>query len=1034
MGKMPFPDSPPTQRLPPAVPNGGISQQPPNLRFPNQVASATNASFSVVDGASKRPGTWFVRDMTAKLTGDDYRAHGIRRDQDEEYLVAWGVTSSAMTIFVEEIGGYNLAAFVSVTAAAQAYLDAQDAESGDIRMRTVADSTFVLNTLVSTALEASASYNIERSWRDYDVLLSVTTADGNYFKTEKDTTAEPLGYWRYKQDGITFAHFNCDTVKDSYANVGSASYWKTSGNNPMGFYVSFGRFGPFTVSSGATWTYSTATLARTGAFTDYDFRDGDHVFIGTAVTDSGATNDLAVGWYRVSSRTSANAIVLIIPSVSGGSTVPLSTRAYKNYAGSTVAEAYIGNEYECIIDGTQVDYADMQDVALEMQRSLRAAGAQGACVLWWGRGAYGAFQVTCPYRGANATIYLPKASSNVQGGATGAGDLTHTGRPFVVSAPTSQVFNGSGTIDNEVDTLDPTLRWNRVAAPMQSGAALDPDTMPVRMVRTLTSASKTITGNTLANPTVVTCAGHGLRNGQKTYWISSNSTPSLTVGSPHVATVIDDDHFSVPVNVTGAGTTGIFRRGAVFDVAQIDWNDRTSGDSDTNPAPDLFVQGAKIRDLRVKDNRLHMVGGAYIAASVSGDLFNFFAENESQPTDSDPIDLTVSGHRIANYDFAVPFRDGTTLFSLSGQQYDLSSDGPLTAANVRVVPTTAYNTRSVHPAADATELYFVGQRGCYSSLHEYRYDDTSLQSIALDVTAHVPTLLPENCRDLEASANDRAVFVVPEDDGDVLFVYRSFFSNANVKQQSAWTRYDFDDSYDIEDAAIVGDRCYLLTSTANIRFWERLPLSEQPDVCHYDDTDTTLFATSFAGPYIVHLDRKFYKIAGSGTWDGSKTTWDLGVQTPASTINRVVRLDTGQEYTLTGWTGTSVELAGVNLSAVKVILGCAYDFEIELNRPWWPQQDDGRAASIATEALIQRLDIACVTTGDIDITIDSEKLGTTITKSQAEPVGAPPASKEYSFAVIGRASDLTVTISSSTARPCVVASYQWTIDAGEGVN
>ena len=66
--------------------------------------------------------------------------------------------------------------------------------------------------------------------------------------------------------------------------------------------------------------------------------------------------------------------------------------------------------------------------------------------------------------------------------------------------------------------------------------------------------SMAITANSLANPTVVTVAGHLLENGQAVYISGSNSTPSID-GS-HIITYINANTFSVPVNVTVAGTSG----------------------------------------------------------------------------------------------------------------------------------------------------------------------------------------------------------------------------------------------------------------------------------------------------------------------------------------------------------------------------------------------------------------------------------------------------------------------------------------------
>lgn len=69
-----------------------------------------------------------------------------------------------------------------------------------------------------------------------------------------------------------------------------------------------------------------------------------------------------------------------------------------------------------------------------------------------------------------------------------------------------------------------------------------------------------IVANTLANPTVVsTLAAHGLTTGDTIFFTASTtSVPSLTAVPQQVVTVISATTFSVPVNVTTAGTAGAF--------------------------------------------------------------------------------------------------------------------------------------------------------------------------------------------------------------------------------------------------------------------------------------------------------------------------------------------------------------------------------------------------------------------------------------------------------------------------------------------
>jgi hypothetical protein len=68
---------------------------------------------------------------------------------------------------------------------------------------------------------------------------------------------------------------------------------------------------------------------------------------------------------------------------------------------------------------------------------------------------------------------------------------------------------------------------------------------------------QTVLSNTLANPTVITSLQpHGLVTGQSVRVYNSNSTPSIN--GTHAVTVLSTTTFSVPVNVTTAGTAGNF--------------------------------------------------------------------------------------------------------------------------------------------------------------------------------------------------------------------------------------------------------------------------------------------------------------------------------------------------------------------------------------------------------------------------------------------------------------------------------------------
>jgi Prealbumin-like fold domain len=82
-----------------------------------------------------------------------------------------------------------------------------------------------------------------------------------------------------------------------------------------------------------------------------------------------------------------------------------------------------------------------------------------------------------------------------------------------------------------------------------------PDTTGTTTTFTLNDKNVAITAISAANPAVVTTSiAHGLTSGQTVTITGSDSVPSID--GPQVVTVIDSTHFSVPVNVTTAGTTG----------------------------------------------------------------------------------------------------------------------------------------------------------------------------------------------------------------------------------------------------------------------------------------------------------------------------------------------------------------------------------------------------------------------------------------------------------------------------------------------
>lgn len=933
---------PTSVRLPPFVPFGGISQQPDNRRFPNQLEDAQNALLSLVDGASKRPGSWFVRDLTADLSASStYRMFPIRID-DSKYLAVYGAAGGTTSVYVYDIATSNLKATVTVSADAQTYLNSGTPTSDDIVMRSVGDTVLIINRKATPALTTSDSYSVSRVRRDYEALVSFTTTQDYYLRTEDDSTRAEAGHYKYNYGTYSYAHINFQTLETPWTIHNG--YWDDAGYFPCGFRIAFRRvnLAGFTA---ATWDNTAKTLTKTGAFAGYTWRAGDMIYL------TAGTGFTANSWYKVTGKTSDDVITLYADVANTADVAADVTDA--TY--SETNRCRIGLEVEAVTDLTDPGVENMDEIAYRLQTAMREAGAANACCAWIPQGRGGNFQITAPFRGNNAMIYYPTAPTASFVGAMG--DLTAANRPF--NSTLGQLYGGSGgSAADADDTATPESRWTRVAPPGQSGAKFSPTTMPVTMTRTVAGDSVTA---------------------------------------------------------------------ATFTISTSAWAQRDSGDTTSNPAPNLITNGRRISDAAVFFNRLFLFAGPYIMASQTGKLYTFFRADKDQTVDSDPLDLTISDEQNVSIKYATTFEDSLILFSTSGKQFSFTGDKGLTPTNTRIKTATNYQTRDVIPRVVGNELYYVGLDGHRSMLYEYRTYEDTLVSAATDVSTQIPTLIGNSVRSMAATGNTRFVILCPTS-SSTLYVYRAHWDGLQ-KKQSAWSRYIFDASYSINDVCVLADRVYMLTKTANIWFIERLPMLEYPDSTHYDDVQIAYFA--FGAPYYVHLDRKFYKASGSGTWTGNRTTWDLGVQTPGSTINRVVDLNDGQEYTLDYWSGTTVGITGTDLSLKNVILGCAYTFKIVLSDPFMPRED--QESDLVFEAMPTKLTVQLTETGDATVRVSSTVPNAVdYTKVFAADLG------ELDDVVIdadvgGRARDLTVDVENATARPCVVSGVQWTINPQQGV-
>jgi len=266
---------------------------------------------------------------------------------------------------------------------------------------------------------------------------------------------------------------------------------------------------------------------------------------------------------------------------------------------------------------------------------------------------------------------------------------------------------------------------------------------------------------------------------------------------------------TMPIRIVQTGDT-------TFEVKEIEWKPRYSGDGLTNP-PASFA-GKQITDMCLHRNRLWLVAGENVVGSQTGDYFNFWQDSFSLVVDSDPIDVKLGSAQVSKINYIQPFNKALVLFTNGNQQYELRSRDTLTPTTVSVLASTAYSSPALaRPVITGSQLYWASNKGAFSQIYEYMSDDAAAQSVAQDITAHIDTYLPTNLAYFSAAASADILVTGTGEDNNL---YICFMYWQGVKKlQNAWSKLSPSDNATtgkILSARFFGDDLYLLQRTDGV--------------------------------------------------------------------------------------------------------------------------------------------------------------------------------------------------------------------------
>jgi len=470
-----------------------------------------------------------------------------------------------------------------------------------------------------------------------------------------------------------------------------------------------------------------------------------------------------------------------------------------------------------------------------------------------------------------------------------------------------------------------------------------------------------------------------------------------------------------------------------FNLEELEWNERTAGDAVSNPNPS-FV-GLTLSDVFLFKNRLGFLADDKVIMSEPAEFFRFFRETVTTVLDTDPIDVAASSTQVSLLRYAVPYDKSLLLFS-DQTQFRLEGGDTLTSKTVSIVPTTQYEaSNKVAPVPMGTSVFFVADRGGFSTMREYFVDTQTTGDDATEVTAHVPKYIPTGIKSLTGSANNNIV-VCCSGNSSSLFVYRYYYAGRD-KLQSAWVRWDLGDDATVNSVAFIESNLYIIASYSDGYYLMSLPVQDgHADEELGEDPDDTQ-------RMVYHIDRRVTEAeCTSVTYDSTsdRTTIVLPYETDASESYSVVtytysgRVPGVLAQGLTRDSATNLSVNG-DWSSLKFYVGQAYESVYKYSPIYIREQRQQGGELVVQEGrlMLNHLTISHSSTGNYTVEVDSNHAGISWYEFTGRITSGPLniidsislETGEARIPVMAEAATTDITVTTSTYLPATLVSTEY---------
>ena len=476
-----------------------------------------------------------------------------------------------------------------------------------------------------------------------------------------------------------------------------------------------------------------------------------------------------------------------------------------------------------------------------------------------------------------------------------------------------------------------------------------------------------------------------------------------------------------------------------FTLSQVNYEDCPVGAEATAPEPSFIssISGTRyINKMIFFRNRLVFLSDENVIMSRPGDFFHFWPKSAIAASAEDPIDLSCSSEYPATVFDGIQVNTGLVLFTRN-QQFMLTTDSdvlsPLTA-KINALSTYNFNVKT-NPISLGTTIAFLDNAGKFTRMFEMASVLREGEPVILEQSKVISRLFPKDIN-LIANSRENSFIVFAEKNGTSLYGFR-YFTSGEKRIMQSWITWEL--SGNIQHLCMLDDAIYAVVRSNGVDVMQKFNLKLSGE--------STESVTEGYNTYKVYLDniKSVTTTANSYNADTNLTELTRPNGFTSSKLLAVYDIDAGDEIgqylgkkpdgtsavTISN-DGTKVLIEG-DWSGQTFLLGYLYDMEIEFPKFYVTQQAGDRFISdVQSNLIVHRVKFNFGPLGTYNTTLKrtgkpdyNETFESTFADSYVEGELAIADEQEVTLPVYERNKNYTLTLKSSHPTPATLFSLAW---------